>query len=328
MRRREFIIGAVAATSPIRVRAQSAERKRRIGVLISRDAADPEGQAYVAAFERGLEELGWSPGRQAELIYRWQPSGPQQREAFLSEMAAFNPDVLIVSNTSYLIAVREAAIRIPIIIVAVTDPVAQGFVDSLAHPGGNITGFGAEEPSMGAKWVELLKEIAPDVGPINVIFNPDTAPFARMYSSSMEAMGPAVSKVLTLSPVRSESDIERAVALAARLPSSGLVFVPDSYLVAHREFAVGIIAKYRLPAIYFLTALVKSGGLISYGIDRVDLFYRAAAYVDRVLKGEKPSALPVQMPTKFELSINMKTARALGLTVPPTLLARADEVIE
>jgi ABC-type uncharacterized transport system substrate-binding protein len=329
MNRREFIamVGAAAAW-PLAARAQQGTQKRRIGVLLGRGENDPEGRRYAAAFERGLAELGLSAGRNVEIDYRWQTDDAAKRLMIAKELVAANPDVLVANSTPYLTAAREATRTIPIVFVAIADPVAQGFVGSLARPGGTITGFGVEEPAMGAKWAELLREIAPRVGPISVIFNPDSAPFARMFLPAIEDVRPAGPGRITVSPVHNESETEQAVAAAAGRPASGLIFLPDSFLSSRREFVVGVAARHRLPAIYYVSTFAQSGGLITYGIDRADLFYRAAGYVDRILKGAKPADLPVQMPTKFELVINLKTARALGLDVPPTLLARADEVIE
>jgi putative ABC transport system substrate-binding protein len=329
MRRREFItlLGGAAAARPLAARAQQPLRMRRIGVLIGRGETDPDGQEWAASFERGLKELGWIPGQNALIDYRWQTSDSRQRAAFASEIVALRPDILVASTTQYLVAARNATQTIPIVFVAVADPVTQGFVTSLAHPGGMITGFGLEEPAMGAKWVELLKEIAPGIRSITAMFDPDTSP-SRMFLPSVEASLKSVGGELTVSPVRNESEIEVAIAEAAGRQSSGLLVLPDTLLQSRRELVVAAVAKHRLPAIYTIAPFVKSGGLIAYGIDRYDLFYRAAAYVDRILKGANPGRLPVQMPTKFEMVINLKTAKALGLTVPPTLLARADEVIE
>jgi putative tryptophan/tyrosine transport system substrate-binding protein len=242
--------------------------------------------------------------------------------------AAKRIDILVVNSTAPLIAARQAAGAIPIIMAAIADPVAQGFVQSLARPGGNITGFGVEEPEMGAKWIELLKEIAPGVGQITAIFNPSSAPFARMFLPSMESVRRSLSFELAVSPIRNDDEVESAVVMAARQPSGGLVFLPDSFLASRREMIADVVSKQKLPAIYSTSTFVRSGGLIGYGFDRAELFHRAAGYVDRILKGEKPADLPVQMPTKYDLAINLKTAKALGIDVPPTLLARADEVIE
>jgi putative ABC transport system substrate-binding protein len=329
MRRREFItlLGGAAIAWPLAARAQQPERMRRIGVLMARTASDPEGQKQAAALRRGLEQLGWSSPR-VEIAFRW-PAGDAVRAlAYAKELVDLRVDLIVANSTSSLVAGRQATQVIPIVFVAVADPVAQGFVQTLAQPGATITGFGAEEPSMGAKWVELLREIVPNVGSITVIFNPDTAPFARMFLPSMEAVRSSASFELIESPIHSEGDLERAILAAARRPAAGLIALPDTFLNSRREIISAMTAKHNLPAIYSVNEFTRSGGLIAYGIERADLFRRAASYVDQILKGAKPADLPVQQPTKFELTINLKTAKALRLTVPPTLLARADEVIE
>jgi putative ABC transport system substrate-binding protein len=295
---------------------------------MGRSASDPEGQKQAAALQRGLEELGWSLGRNLEIDYRWPAGNAGLAQASAKELVELRPDILVANSTPSLIAARGATRTIPIVFVAIADPVAQGFVQSLARPGGNMTGFEAEEPSMGAKWVQLLNEIAPRVGPTTVIFNPDSAPFSRMFLPSMEAARPAAAFELIISPVRNETEINRAIVAAARQPSGGLIVLPDSFLSSRHEMIVALVAKQHLPAIYSVSEFSRSGGLIAYGFDRADQFRRAAAYVDRILKGEKPADLPVQLPTKFQLVINLKTAKALGLTVPQTLLVAADEVIE
>jgi len=327
--RREFItlLGGAAVAWPLAARAQSSA-VRRIGVLMGRSANDPEGQQQAAALQRGLEELGWSPGRNLEIDYRWPAGDAGLAQASAKELVELRSDILVANSTPSLIAARGATSTIPIVFVAIADPVAQGFVQSLARPGGNMTGFEAEEPSMGAKWVQLLNEIAPRVGPITVIFNPDSAPFSRMFLPSMEAARPTAAFELIISPVRNETEINRAIVAAGRQPSGGLIVLPDSFLSSRHEMIVALVAKQHLPAIYSVSEFSRSGGLIAYGFDRADQFRRAAAYVDRILKGEKPADLPVQLPTKFQLVINLKTAKALGLTVPQTLLVAANEVIE
>jgi putative tryptophan/tyrosine transport system substrate-binding protein len=334
MKRREFItlVGGAAAAPfvlwPGAAAAQQRDRMRRIGVLMGRPASDPEGQRQAAALQRGFEELGWLPNRNIEIDTRWQTDDPNQRQAFAKELVELKPDILVANTTPALAAARQATTSIPMVFVAIADPVAQGFVQSLARPGGNITGFAAEEPSMGGKWMEMLREIAPGVRRITVIFNPSSAPYGPMFLPSMQAARPSSSPEISVSPVRSETDVESAIAAAARDPSGGLIFLPDSFLNARPDTIVSLVAGHRLPAIYPIPSYPRGGGLIAYGIERADIFHRAAAYVDRILRGEKPSDLPVQFPSKFELVINLKTAKALGLTVPPSLLASADEVIE
>jgi putative ABC transport system substrate-binding protein len=330
MRRREFItlLGGAVAAWPLAAEAQQPDRMRRIGALMARSANDPEGQKQAAAFQRSIEELGWSPGRSVEIEYRWLAGDASQAQAFAKELVDWRPDVLVANSTPSLVAARQATSTIPIVFVAIADPVAQGFVQGLARPGGNITGFGAEEPSMGAKWVQLLSEIAPRLGSITVMFNPNSAPFARMFLPTMELVRASSAFELIISPVRSETEIDHAIAAASRQQSGGLIALPDSFLNSRHEMIVALTAKQHLPAIYSVSEFTRSGGLIAYGIERADLFRRSAVYVDRVLKGEKAADLPVQQPTKFELVINLKTAKSLGLTVPPSLLAGADEVIE
>jgi putative tryptophan/tyrosine transport system substrate-binding protein len=330
LKRRQFISllgGAAVAALPIVARAQQGERIRRIGVLMARAAGDPEGQKQAVALRSGLAELGWSSGS-VEIELRWPASDALRAEAQAKELVDLRVDVLVANGTPCLLGARQATQSIPIVFVAVADPVAQGFVRSLALPGGTITGFSVEEPSLGAKWVELLREIAPRVVSITVIFNPDTAPFARMFLPSMEAVRRSAFFELIEAPIRSENEVKRAITAAGSRSAPGLIALPDAFLNSHREIIVAVAAEQRLPAIYSLSAFSRSGALIAYGIDRADLFRRAASYVDRILKGAKPADLPVQLPTKFELVINLKTAKALGLQPPPTLLARADEVIE
>jgi putative tryptophan/tyrosine transport system substrate-binding protein len=328
VKRRSFIslLGGAAAAWPLAARAQQGERVRRIGVLMGRAAGDAEGQKQAAVLRRGLEELHWLSARNLDIEYRWTAGEPVRAQAQAKEIVELGVDVIVANGTPALVAARRASETIPIVFVAVADPVAQGFVRSLAQPGGMITGFGAEEPSMGAKWVEVLKEIVPRVASITVMFNPDTAPFAHMFLPSMQALRSAAS--FELMEVASESDVERAISVAAAQPAAGLIVLPDSFLVSRRELIVTATARHRLPAIYSISEFTRSGGLVAYGIERTDLFRRASSYVDRILTGTKPADLPVQQPVKFELAVNLRTAKALGIEVPPTLLARADEVIE
>ena len=334
VRRRDFIKmtvgGSISASSalPRQLRAQASGQAKRIGVLIARKESDPEGRQHAAAFERELERLGWSRGRNLEMEIRWWSSDAAIRLTHVRELVAQKPDVMLVNSSAYLGAVKQEGRTIPVVFVAVTDPVVQGFVQSLAHPGGFVTGFGAEEPSMGSKWIELLTEIAPNTKSVTAVFNPDTASLARFFLPSVRALQSSTSFDLIEAPVRNEAELESAIAAAALRPSSGLLFLPDTFLQSQPATVAGLAAKYKLPAIYSVSAFARSGGLITFGIERVDLFVRAATYVDRILKGEKPTDLPVQMPIKFELVINRKTAKSLGINITPTLLARADEVIE
>jgi putative ABC transport system substrate-binding protein len=330
IKRRKFIsvLGGAAVAWPLAARAQQPERMRRIGVLMARAQSDPEGQRYAAAFLRGLGALGWVPGQNVEIEYRWQAGDASQAQAFANELVGLRPDLLVANATPSLTAMQQATHTIPIVFIGVADPVGQGFVPSLARPGGNMTGFGLEEPSMGAKWVELLKEISPRIARATVLFNPETAPFGRMFLPSMEAAARAGGLTLIIAAVRNGAEIEQAIAATGREPDGGLIALPDSFLFGQREMIVSLTAKRNVPAVYAYRMFAAGGGLIAYGIDRVDLFRLATPYVDRILKGEKPADLPVQLPTKFELVINLKAAKALGLDVPPMLLARADEVIE
>jgi putative ABC transport system substrate-binding protein len=334
MKRRDFIKlsvgGAMTASlAPTRqLRAQSGSRTSRIGVLIARSESDPEGQEHAAAFERGLANLGWSRGRNLEIEFRWWSSDAAKRVEFVRELVALKPDVMLANSSSYLGAARQEVGSIPVVFVAVTDPVVQGFVQSLAHPGGSVTGFGAEEPSMGSKWTELLKEIVPDAKSITVVFNPETASIARFFLPSVRAAQAQFSFELSEAPMRNEAELESVIAAAAQRPSPGLVFLPDSFLQSRTETVAALVAKHKLPAVYSVSAFVRSGGLAAFGVERKDLFVRAAGYVDRILRGDKPSDLPVQMPSKFELAVNLKAAKSLGIVIPPTVLARADEVIE
>jgi putative ABC transport system substrate-binding protein len=333
MKRREFLalIGAAAATPiswPQPLHAQSGDGVRRIGVLMARKEDDPEGQKQVEALRQGLRELGWQLGQTLQIEYRWTVGDPAKALEYARELAGLKPDLVVANATPSLIAMQKITPTIPIVFVSVADPVGQGFVPSLARPGGNVTGFAVEEASMGGKWLEVLKEIAPRVARIAIIFNPDTAPYARMFLPSMEAAAPRMRVALTQSPVHSAEDIERVVATVGREPNGGLIVLPDSFMFGQRARIIALTAQQRLPAVYPIRFFATEGGLIAYGIDRVDLFRRGASYVDRILRGAKPADLPVQLPIKFEMAVNLKTAKALGLTVPQSLLLSADEVIE
>jgi putative ABC transport system substrate-binding protein len=293
-----------------------------------RDEGDAEGQKQLAALHRGLAELGWVEGQTLQIDSRWSVGDLAKAQAYARELVALKPDVLVAAGTPSLVALRQTTNTIPIVFVSVADPVSQGFVPSLARPGGNITGFGVEEASMGGKWLELLKEIAPAVARVVSIFNPDTAPYARMFLPTIEAAARSRTVALTFAPVRSGADIGLALATIGREINGGLVVLPDSFTFVQRDRIIALAARHRLPAIYPIRLFATDGGLIAYRIDRVDLFRRAASYVDRILKGATPAELPVQQPSKFELAVNVKTAKALGLTVPQSLLLSADEVIE
>lgn len=334
MKRRNFIkwsvggpiCASIILASPGRLSAQGSVK--RVGVLIARRESDPEGKRQLAALERGLETLGWSKGRNLEMDVRWETNDPAKRLEFVRELVALKPDLMVINSTSYLQIARPEISGIPTVFIAITDPVEQGFVQSLARPGGTMTGFGVEEPSMGSKWMELLREIAPETKSVTAIFNPDTAPGARLFLPSLGSVQSSNAYEVTEAPIRNETELERAIIAAAQRTSPGLIFLPDSFLASRPAVVAALVAKQRLPAIYSVSAFARSGGLIAFGIERVDIFARAAGYVDRILRGERPSELPVQMPSKFELVVNLKTAKSQGLTIPPTILARADEVIE
>jgi putative tryptophan/tyrosine transport system substrate-binding protein len=330
MRRRDFI-KAVAGSSvawPLTARAQQSER--RIGVLSNAAESDPEAQSMIAALHQALRELGWVEGRNIRIDHRWAAGDPARIADLAKQLVALHPDVLVAHTSVPVIALRKETTTIPIVFVQVADPIGSGFITNLAHPGGNITGFSPYEPSMGGKWVEILKEIAPGTSRMAFLFNPKTAPYANTgyYQGSFDAAARSLAITLTATPVNSPGEIESAVSSLGYDHGDGLIVIPDSFNIVHRERIIGLAAQRRVPAIYPYSFAVKDGGLISYGNDQIDVFRGAASDVDRILKGEKPADIPVQAPTKFKLVINRKTAKALGLTVPPSLLATADEVIE
>jgi putative tryptophan/tyrosine transport system substrate-binding protein len=331
IRRREFILtlGGAAVAWPLAARAQQGERVRRLAAMMGGRNADTdlEGRAWFAAFRQALQELGWVEGHNFRADYRW-PSGDLDRmQAIAKEFIDLKPDVMFASNTPSVEALLRETRTIPIVFANLADPVGSGVVTSLARPGGNATGFAGYEYSLAGKWLEMLKEIAPAVTRVALVFNPETAPYAQYYSF-IEASAPAFGVTANAASIRSISEIEAAIAVQAREPGGGLVVLPDSFTFSNRAPLIASAARHRLPAIYGLRGQAVDGGLLSYGPDAVDLYRRAASYVDRILKGEKAADLPVQAPTKYELVINLKTAKALGLEVPSTLLARADEVIE
>ena len=330
MRRREFItlFGVAALAGPRAARAQQADRVRRVGVLMSRAAGDPEEQARFAAFLEGLQKLGWTDGRNVRIDYRWAAADADRSRTYAAELVALAPDVILASGSTSVAALLQTTRTVPIVFVNVIDPVGAGYVARLARPGGNATGFTAFEYSLSGKWLELLKEIAPNLTRIAILRDPALAAGIGQFAA-IQAMAPS-SFGVELSPidVRDGGEIERDVATFARESNGGLIVTGSSSAAVHRELIVMLAARHRLPAVYPFRYFVTSGGLISYGPDPIDVFRRAAGYVDRILKGEKAADLPVQAPTTYELAINLKTAKALGLTLPPSLLARADEVIE
>ena len=326
MRRREFIslLGA-AATWPLEARAQS--RMRRIGVLIGLGANDPEAKSRVAALEDGLQQAGWIKGRNLQIEYRWADDANVLR-SHAAELVGMAPDVVLASSTPVTVALRDQHADLPIVFVQVTDPVGEGLVANLAHPGGHLTGFTSFAFSIGTKWLETLKQVAPRVRRVGLLFNPQTAPFADLFVRPMQAASSSFDIMLKLMGSRSFAEIETMVDAFAREPNGSLMVLPDLSAFNYRDAVIGLAARHRLPAVYPYRVFVASGGLLSYGTDPPDIYRRASSYVDRVLKGERPADLPVQAPTKYEFVINLKTAAALGLDVPPTLLALADEVIE
>ncbi len=329
MRRREFItlIGGAAVTWPLAARAQQAERMRRIAVLMDIAADHPEGQARLQAFLRTLQQLGWSDGGNVRTDTLWGVGGADRSRRYAAEMVALEPDVILAAGSSAVAALQQAASIVPIVFVNVADPVGSGFVDSLARPGGNATGFTVFEYGMSGKWLELLKQIAPRVTRAAVLRDPTIASGAGQLGA-IQAVAPSFGVELSPVNVRDAGEIERAVAAFAQGSNGGLIVTGSPLAAIHRELIIALAARHQLPAVYAFRHFVAGGGLISYGPDLVDLFPRAAGYVDRILKGEKPGNLPVQAPTKYELIINLKTAKALGLAVPPSLLATANEVIE
>jgi len=316
-----------AAAWPVAARAQQGERMRRMGVLHTPAADDRVGQARNAAFPQGLGQLGWTDGRNIRIETRWGGSEPERTRRSVQELVALAPDVILATGSASVGPLLEATRAVPIVFVAVPDPVAAGFVDSLARPGGNATGFINFEYGMGAKWLEVLKEMAPGVRRVAVIGDPALAVGAGRIGA-IQAAAPSLGVELSPVNVHGAAEIERGVAAFARSSNGGLIVTGSPLAVVHRDVIVAAAARHKLPALYFERFFVAAGGLISYGPGFVDQFRQAAGYVDRILKGEKPSDLPVQAPTKYELVINLRTAKALGLEVPPTLLARADEVIE
>jgi putative ABC transport system substrate-binding protein len=328
VKRREFIalLGASAAW-PLAARAQQGGGMRRIGVLIQVAEGDPQARIEVAAFLRGLHELGWSEGHNLRIDTRWGGGDADRIRQYAAELVALAPEVVLAPGGTVVGALQQASRTVPIVFVTVTDPVGRGYIASLAQPLGNATGFTSFEYGMGGKWLEVLKEIAPRVTRAAVLRDPViTAGIG--YLGAIHALAPSIGVQVTPVDVRHTSDIERAVAAFARTPNGGLIVTADPAAIAHREAIITLAARHRLPAVYPYRHFVADGGLMSYGIESADQYRQAAGYVDRILKGEKPGDLPVQQPTKYELVINLKTARALGLEVPDTLLSTADEVIE
>jgi putative tryptophan/tyrosine transport system substrate-binding protein len=333
MTRRQFItlLGGAAAAWPLAARAQQPERIRRIGVLMLYPENDPQGQLRATAFRQGLEKLGWAVGRNVQIDFQWGSGDVDWIRSAAAQLLRLAPDVILANGDAAARTVQQSTRTVPAIFIAGSDPVANDLVQSLAHPSGNLTGFSVLEPSLGTKLLELLKEIAPSVARVAVLFNQDN-PGNRAVYASAAAAAPKFAVEVVAVPLREsheiEAEIEAAMAQWGREPDYGLIVLPDPSTNSHRKLIIELAARHRLPAIHALRAATADGGLMSYGVDLPDLFRQAAIYADRILKGDKPADLPVQLPTKFELAINLKTAKALGLTVPNTLLVSADEVIE
>ena len=329
MRRRKFLtlVGAAVAW-PIAARAQQPDRMRRIGVLMGFAESDREGQAFVAAFREGLQKLGWAEGRNVRIDYRWTALDPELIERFAKELVALQPDLILTQSTPATAELLQQTRTIPIVFGLVADPIGSGFVASFPQPGGNVTGFVTMQPTMAGKWLELLKEISPRVARVAMLFNPVTAPYAEYWLNPFKAAAASFAVQAIVAPVHDTSELDSVVAAQAHEPNGGLIVMPDTFTTGHRSEITSLAARYRLPAVYPYRVFAESGGLLSYGDDLTDNFRRAASYVDRILKGEKPRELPVQAPVKFELVINLKAAKALGLDVPVHLQQRADEVIE
>jgi putative ABC transport system substrate-binding protein len=330
MRRREFItlLGGVTAGCPLIVRAQQIDRVRRIGVLMGYAESDREGQANFAAFREGLQKLGWTEGRNIRIDTRWAAADADLMQRFAKELVALQPDLILTQNTPTTAVVLQQTRTIPIIFANVSDPIGSSFVVSFSRPGGNVTGFTDIEATIAGKWLELLKEVAPRTTRVAFLFNPTTAPFAEYFVSYFKAVAGSFAMEAITAPVHDTSELESVVAAQARDPNSGLIVMPEAFMNVHRAEVISLAALYRLPAVYPRRFFAELGGLLSYGNDQSDNFRRTATYVDRILKGSGPADLPVEQPTKFELVINLKTAKALGIDVPTMLLARADEVIE
>jgi putative tryptophan/tyrosine transport system substrate-binding protein len=332
MRRREFVLGAASAAGLLWSRAASAQGRqvRQVGVLIGSAADDPEARKYFDALRDGMRALGWIEGQNVLFIVKAAPDVAGVT-SYAKELVALSPDVIVANPTPATAAVMQLTRTIPVVFVAVSDPISTGFAQSIPRPGGNLTGFTNFEPGMGGKWLEILREIAPAVGRVSMMFNPETAnggASGGVYLPSIEAAAKAQKLELLVAPVHEPPDIDTVLGTIAERPGGGLLVMPNTFTLAQRKRIVAQAARWRVPALYPFPAAVRDGGLLSYGVDIVDLFRRTAPYVDRILKGVAPAELPIQQPTKFELLINTRTAQALGLTVPNTLLVSADEVIE
>jgi putative ABC transport system substrate-binding protein len=330
LRRRQFIalLGG-AAVWPLAARAQQPGGIRRIGVLMPYAEIDLEGQVFIAAVREGLQQLGWHEGRNIRIDTRWAaPGDAESRQRFAQELVALQPELIFANGTPAVAPLLQHTRTIPIIFSNVADPVGSGFVASFSRPGGNATGFMTMEGSIAGKWLELLKELSPSVARVAFVLNPAMAPYAEYYLNPFKAAAASLAVEAIVAPVHDTPELASNIAALAREPNGGLIVMPDPFMNAHRVEVTSLAARYHLPAVYAFRQFTKLGGLLSYGPDRFDNYRRAATYTDRILKGVKPSELPVQAPIKFEISLNLKTAKALGLDVPDKLLALADEVIE
>jgi putative ABC transport system substrate-binding protein len=329
IQRRDFItlLGGAAAAWPLAARAQQGDRVRRIGVLMGYAENDPVAKTSVSAFTQALVGLGWTDGRNVRMDLRWSGGDSNRIRALAQELVGLQPDIMLAGGTGVTIALRRETRTIPVVFVNSNDPVASGVVPRLDRPSGNVTGFAILEATLGGKWLELLSEIAPGLKRAAIMFDPDTVS-ASANMPSLETAARSLKVAPIVAPVHSDVEIEAAIIALGREPGGGLVVLPDAFMQAHRAPIILAAARNKVPAVYYTSELARDGGLLSYGPDPVDLFRRAATYVDRILRGEKPGDLPVQFPTKFEMVVNLKTAKALGLTVPPSIVLRADEVIE
>jgi putative tryptophan/tyrosine transport system substrate-binding protein len=329
LRRRDFItlVGGTAVAWPLAAHAQQPERMRLIGMLSSSSETDSDWQTRLAALRQGLAELGWKEGRNIKIDNRWAAGDPNRSRAYAAELVALNPDVIFAAPSSALAAVQRETRTIPVVFAQIADPVGAGFVASLAHPGGNITGFALYEFAIGAKWLELLKQIAPSVTRAAVVYDP-ASPNSTGFLPMIEAAGRLLGVQVLTYVVHDTAEIERAINMFAAEPNGGLILVPSLLTHEKRDFIISLANRHRLPNVYAFRYYPASGGLASYGVDNIELYKRAASYVDRILRGENPADLPVQVANKYQLVINLKTAKALGLEIQPTLLARVDEVIE
>jgi putative ABC transport system substrate-binding protein len=330
MRRREFLawIGGAAATWPAAVHAQQAERTRRIGVLMGYAEGDREGQAFVTAFREGLQKLGWIEGRNVQIEARWGAGSAEPTLQFAKELVALKPDLILSHSTVTTAAVMKQTRTIPVIFANVTDPIGSGFVANFPKPGGNATGFVNMEDSMSGKWLELLKEVAPRTARVALLFNPATAPYFDYYLNALKVAAPSFAVVAVAAPVNDRSELETVIAAQAQEAGAGMIVMTDNFTTTNRVEITTLAARHRLPTVYPYRFFVDHGGLLSYGSDIPDNFRRAASYADRIFKGARPDELPVQAPVKFELVINLKTARALGIEISGQLQQRANEVIE